>query len=303
MQLKQLLLIWTLIMDKFDVFWDEMGAYFNENTPAVDDRWRQEILYMPIAIDLCEIIIHRQLPYDKYKVPIEEGVTTSTGVRNKKSLVGTNSTLAASDHDSAKLLLTPSVIFLLMFQQLLRILFIIVFNAIQTHHISAIPSILCLYTDGGPDHRTTFGSVQISLFLRGDFDMLIALRTAPYHSWKRTGPDKINTSNSVIMSGVAIMRDIMSTELEDIFKKVDALEEIHAAAAKNEDLKNGLRDCILNIQQLLHSRTERLMHVKQRQKYYQRKRISRTHYRICHYSFQIKNVIILFTRSYSVKMI
>ncbi|EXX66561.1 hypothetical protein RirG_122620 [Rhizophagus irregularis DAOM 197198w] len=61
------------------------------------------------------------------------------------------------------------------------------------------------------------------------------------------------------LQGVAIMRDIMSTELEDIFKKVDALEEIHAAAAKNEDLKNGLRDCILNIQQLLHSRTERLI--------------------------------------------
>ncbi|PKK55527.1 hypothetical protein RhiirC2_802157, partial [Rhizophagus irregularis] len=55
------------------------------------------------------------------------------------------------------------------------------------------------------------------------------------------------------------MRDIMSTELEDIFKKVDTLEEIHAAAAKNEDLKNGLHDYILNIQQLLHSRTERLV--------------------------------------------
>ncbi|EXX66556.1 hypothetical protein RirG_122570 [Rhizophagus irregularis DAOM 197198w] len=68
MQLKQLLLIWTLIMDKFDVFWDEMGAYFNENTPAVDDRWRQEILYMPIAIDLCEIIIHRLEA--KYDVPL-----------------------------------------------------------------------------------------------------------------------------------------------------------------------------------------------------------------------------------------
>ncbi|PKC10939.1 hypothetical protein RhiirA5_413708 [Rhizophagus irregularis] len=61
------------------------------------------------------------------------------------------------------------------------------------------------------------------------------------------------------LQGVAIMRDIMSTELEDIFKKVDTLEEIRAAAAKNEDLKNELHDCILNIQQLLHSRTERLV--------------------------------------------
>ncbi|CAB4382470.1 unnamed protein product [Rhizophagus irregularis] len=38
--------------------------------------------------------------------------------------------------------------------------------------------------DGGSDHRFTFGSVQIALiclFLTGDFDMLIAVRTAPNH--------------------------------------------------------------------------------------------------------------------------
>ena len=48
-----------------------------------------------------------------------------------------------------------------------------------------LPEILLLYTDGGPDHRTTFGSVQISLiclFLQGDFDFLASVRTAPYHS-------------------------------------------------------------------------------------------------------------------------
>ncbi|EXX65811.1 hypothetical protein RirG_129730 [Rhizophagus irregularis DAOM 197198w] len=33
---------------------------------------------------------------DKHKVPIREGVATSTGVHNKKSLVSTNTTLAAS---------------------------------------------------------------------------------------------------------------------------------------------------------------------------------------------------------------
>ena len=47
--------------------------------------------------------------------------------------------------------------------------------------------ILCLYTDGGPDHRLTYLSVQLSLiylFLRHDYDMLIAVRTPPYGSWK-----------------------------------------------------------------------------------------------------------------------
>ena len=46
--------------------------------------------------------------------------------------------------------------------------------------------ILFLYSDGGPDHRLTYISVQlslISLFLRLDLDYLCAARTAPFHSW------------------------------------------------------------------------------------------------------------------------
>ena len=56
---------------------------------------------------------------------------------------------------------------------------------IQYMHQTMAP-ILCLYTDGGPDHRCNYGSVQVALiclFLRGDFDLLIAVRTAPNHSW------------------------------------------------------------------------------------------------------------------------
>ena len=147
---------------------------------------------------------------DKHKIPIGEGVVTSTGVRNKKSIVGTNTTLVASDHDFTKLSLTPSVIFFIDVPQTIEHSFyhgkVFVsykdtlfqpssairhttefYSAIQTYYASnTIPPILCIYTDGGPDHRTTFGSVQISLlclFLCGNFDILIALRTAPHHSW------------------------------------------------------------------------------------------------------------------------
>ena len=45
--------------------------------------------------------------------------------------------------------------------------------------------ILCLYTDGGPDHRTTYYSVKmalICLFLAMDKDMVLAVRTPPYHN-------------------------------------------------------------------------------------------------------------------------
>jgi hypothetical protein len=220
---------------------------------------------------------------DKHKIQIGEGVATSTGVRNKKSLVGVNSTLVASDHDFTKLSLTPSVIFFInvptsiedsfyhgnvyvsykdtVFQPSNAIRHATeFFNAIQMHYTS-IPPIFCLYTDGGPDHRITFGSVQISLiclFLHGNFDLLIALRTAPYHSWANPA-ERIMSIINLGLQEVAIMRDMMSEDLEEIFKKADTLEEIRIAADKNIDLKNGLCNCISNIQQLLHSRTERLV--------------------------------------------
>lgn len=42
------------------------------------------------------------------------------------------------------------------------------------------------YSDGGPNHRITYVSVQISLialFLTLDLDFICAVRTAPSHSW------------------------------------------------------------------------------------------------------------------------
>ncbi|RGB22464.1 hypothetical protein C1646_776055 [Rhizophagus diaphanus] len=83
-----------------------------------------------------------------------------------------------------------------------------------------LPPILSFYTDGGPDHRCTFGSVQIALiclFLADDFDMLIAVRTAPNHSW----------SNENLC---------LKTELEQCIKKVQELlrERTEHLVWKNE---------------------------------------------------------------------
>ncbi|GES80110.1 hypothetical protein GLOIN_2v1779563 [Rhizophagus clarus] len=50
---------------------------------------------------------------------------------------------------------------------------------------TALSEILLIYTDGGPDHQCTFGSIHIALiclFLHGNFDCLAALRNAPYQS-------------------------------------------------------------------------------------------------------------------------
>ncbi|CAG8607329.1 5784_t:CDS:2, partial [Gigaspora rosea] len=183
---------------KFDTFWDETGAYFNEqNLLTVNERRRGTVLYMPLTLsvrDLRETIVERlktvygdPLPSDidipsdewirlqfcstnatttramyytgrfnvkfkvqgrmlrkhsedahycaalfrylrefciqyrqwtclisaddKHKIPIGEDVAISTGVQNRRSIVAYESTLAATDHDFAKLSLTPSVIF------------------------------------------------------------------------------------------------------------------------------------------------------------------------------------------------
>ena len=51
--------------------------------------------------------------------------------------------------------------------------------------VSAKDPIMFLYSDGGPDHRTTLKSVRISaiyIFMALDLDAYIAARTAPNQS-------------------------------------------------------------------------------------------------------------------------
>ncbi|CAB4424692.1 unnamed protein product [Rhizophagus irregularis] len=113
----------------------------------------------------------------------------------------------------------------------------------------ASPPILCLYTDGGSDHRCTYGSIQIaliSLFLSGNYDMLIAVRTAPHHSW--TNPaERIMSILNLGLQNVAIMRNTMSDESKVLFDKADTLDEIRDKANKNSNLEMELRDCIKDV--------------------------------------------------------
>ncbi len=61
------------------------------------------------------------------------------------------------------------------------------------------------------------------------------------------------------LQDVAIMRDEMSLHMEEIFEKADTLEQIREAAKKNSNLKSELENCICNVQELLCTRTERLV--------------------------------------------
>ena len=58
---------------------------------------------------------------------------------------------------------------------------------ISSNNSAASKPIVFIYSDGGPDHRITYISVQLSLiclFLQLDLDYLCACRTAPYNSWR-----------------------------------------------------------------------------------------------------------------------
>ena len=75
---------------------------------------------------------------------------------------------------------------------------------------------LLIYTDGGPDHRLTYISVQLSLialFQELNLDMLIALRTAPCQSWQNP-VERIMSIVNIGLHGTGIMRTSANEEFE-----------------------------------------------------------------------------------------
>lgn len=58
--------------------------------------------------------------------------------------------------------------------------------------------IVLLVSDGGPDHRLTYYSVQIALlcvFIQCNLDMLVAVHTCPYQSWQNIAERVMSTLN------------------------------------------------------------------------------------------------------------
>ena len=73
-----------------------------------------------------------------------------------------------------------------------------------------------IYSDGGPDHRVTYVSVQlalISLFFALDLDLLIALRTAPHNSWANP-VERIMSVVNIGLQGVGVMRQKVGEKFE-----------------------------------------------------------------------------------------
>ena len=147
---------------------------------------------------------------DKHSCKVGEPPSPVAAVeRGKRVIVGQNQSFQVGDHDFTKISVTPSVILEVNTPDSIEGSFYdgqvyvgIKENCFQAsspiRHMTELSQIMkteniekeiiCLYTDGGPDHRVTYLSVQVSLiclFLRTNADMVIEVRTPPQNSWRK----------------------------------------------------------------------------------------------------------------------
>ena len=181
--------------------------------------------FRPVNFEKTTLIITQQLCYDtkrnilfllkstaiflsiddKHKIKIgEPGFPVAAADRGKQVIVSRDTTFAVGDHDFTKMGIMPSVSLLVDIPENIEgsfyhgKVFVCCKDAVfepsspnchmaELYKLVDDKPILFLYCDGGPDHRLTYVSVQLSLialFLKLDLDYLCVCRTAPFHSWK-----------------------------------------------------------------------------------------------------------------------
>ena len=115
---------------------------------------------------------------------------------------------------------------------------------------SQVPPMLFIYSDGGPDHRLTYVSVQISLialYLHHDLDYLCVARTAPCHSW-RNPVERVMSLLNLGLQCVGLMRKEMPTQYEMAIKNCNSMAEIRKVSsglAFVDAVSDSLSPCML----------------------------------------------------------
>jgi hypothetical protein len=125
--------------------------------------------------------------------------------------------------------------------------------------ISDKPILLC-YTDGGPDHRTTYASVQfasLALFILLDLDMFVTCRTAPSQSYANLA-ERVNALLNLALQNVALARESMGEEYEDKIKHISSMKDMRKRADRFPQLKDKLLESVKPVMKLLDDRFGRL---------------------------------------------
>ena len=213
---------------------------------------------------------------DKHKIKVgEPGFPVAAVEWGKRILVKVGASFEVGDHDFTKFSLVPSVILVNDIPTEItgswysgQVFFALKEGAFEpsspirhvTELISSLeqlattkPMLLLYYTDGGPDHRLTYLSVQvalIALFRRLDLDYLCAARTAPCHS-RKNPVERVMSIFNLGLQSVGLMREDKGPEYEEIARKCNNLSDLRAAAEKNPEFKSLTLDSIASVKVLL----------------------------------------------------
>lgn len=207
---------------------------------------------------------------DKHRIKIREpGFPVAAAKRGRRVLVSMAKSFQVGDHDFTKFSVIPSVILVLdiphticdswydgkvyvgvkdaVFQPSSPLQHMCELSSVINRYFgNSIPPILHLYTDGGPDHHLTYISVQlslISLYLKHDFDLLCAARTAPCHSWRNSVEHVMLTLN-IALQCVGLMRKEMPEDYEKAISSCGNMGQLRSAGEKVSGLQQEVGDSL-----------------------------------------------------------
>ena len=213
---------------------------------------------------------------DKHRVKVgEPGLPVAAAERGKRVLVSRDSSFEVGDHDFTLFSMIPSVCFIIDIPETIesswyrgQVLVGLKEAAIEpsspSRHCTEVNDILLarnletkpilfLYSDGGPDHRLTYLSVQLSLialFLQRDLDFLCACRTAPYHSWCNP-VERIMSILNLGFQTVGLMRNQVDEASEAKIATCNNLKQLRQVAQSQPAFTEEVLDSIAPVKILL----------------------------------------------------
>ena len=108
--------------------------------------------------------------------------------------------------------------------------------------------ILFVYTDGGPDHRTTrkFWSVKIAyiaVFIALDLDLLIAARISPIHSYSDPA-ERCKSLLNLGLQNISLQRNAMDANMEYMVKSASTLKKLRDLSESQPNVKTALEESL-----------------------------------------------------------
>ena len=242
-------------------------------------RYQKEfaIMYKPFCNFVCMD--------DKHKLKVgEPGYPVATVERGKQVIVAMGKKFEVADHDFTKFSITPSVNLFSEIPDEIEQTFYggqVFVGVKETAFQSSSPwrhatemskilknsflengmikPILIFYSDGGPDHRLTYVSVQMSLiclFLIFDLDMICVARTPPQNSWKNPA-ERIMSILNLGFQSLGLMRE-KTEHYEKQLDSANSLGEIRKLAEKYPTVEEDVLDSVEPVRILLSNVITRL---------------------------------------------